>query len=461
MGVGVSGWRLARAVARHGSLGVVSGVASDVLLSRRLQDGDPGGELRRALSRFPDPGVQRRILDGHFRAGGRPPGEPYRMLPLPSLPLDRERQELAAAGAFIEVSLSREGHDGPVGFNLLEKMQLHTLPALYGAMLAGVHYVIMGAGIPRQIPGVLDRLARNEPAELSLTVEGALPGDDFQIRFVPRELMAGDVPPPPRPRFLAVVSSVVLAQTLLRRSTGPLQGFIVENPTAGGHNAPPRGPERRTTRGEPIYGPRDVVETEAIRALGLPFWMAGSWAEPERLREALEAGAAGIQVGTAFAFCRESGLRQDLKEALLTRVREGRAEVMTDALASPTGFPFKVAELEGTLSEPEVYDARPRICDLGALRTPYRREDGTLGYRCPAEPVEAFVRKGGRAEDAVGRKCLCNGLPASVGLGQVRSFGVEPPILTSGDDLKRLGRLLRDGRMDYSAEDVLRYLEGA
>ena len=30
---------------------------------------------------------------------------------------------------------------------------------LYGAMLAGVDYVLMGAGIPRTIPGILDSLA--------------------------------------------------------------------------------------------------------------------------------------------------------------------------------------------------------------------------------------------------------------------------------------------------------------
>ena len=35
MGAGVSGWQLARAVARQGRLGVVSGTALDVILARR------------------------------------------------------------------------------------------------------------------------------------------------------------------------------------------------------------------------------------------------------------------------------------------------------------------------------------------------------------------------------------------------------------------------------------------
>ena len=42
MGAGVSSWRLARAVSSTGQLGVVSGTALDVILARRLQEGDPG-----------------------------------------------------------------------------------------------------------------------------------------------------------------------------------------------------------------------------------------------------------------------------------------------------------------------------------------------------------------------------------------------------------------------------------
>ena len=57
MGVGVSGWQLARAVARRGHLGVISGVGCETTLARRLQDGDPDGSLRAAMAAFPVPGV--------------------------------------------------------------------------------------------------------------------------------------------------------------------------------------------------------------------------------------------------------------------------------------------------------------------------------------------------------------------------------------------------------------------
>ena len=71
MGVNVSSWQLARAVSRQGQLGVVSGTALDAVLARGLQDGDPGGHLRRALGAFPDQDMAQRALDRYFIEGGR------------------------------------------------------------------------------------------------------------------------------------------------------------------------------------------------------------------------------------------------------------------------------------------------------------------------------------------------------------------------------------------------------
>jgi len=166
MGVAVSGWRLAREVSRLGQLGVVSGTGIDTVLVRRLQDGDPGGHMRRAMSRFPVADVAEAILDRYFIPGGRPPGTPYRRLPLLTVAGDRLQRGALALGAFVEVALAKEGHGRPVGINLLAKIELATLPTLYGAMLAGVDVVLMGAGIPLEIPGALDRLARGERATL-------------------------------------------------------------------------------------------------------------------------------------------------------------------------------------------------------------------------------------------------------------------------------------------------------
>ncbi len=459
MGVGISDWRVARAVARLGQLGVVSGTALDQVFARRLQEGDPDGHLRRALEHFPFPEMAGRVLRLYFRAGGKPAREAYRTLPMQAKDNPRELQELCIVANFAEVWLAREGHDGPVGINYLEKIQIPHLPSLYGSMLAGVGYVLMGAGVPMKIPGVLERFVRHEDAVYPLHVAGAEAEDDHTITFAPREYMECDLPLLARPRFLAIVASATLAATLLARANGVVDGFVVEGPAAGGHNAPPRGRLQLDAAGEPIYGERDRVDLGKMRELGRPFWLAGGYGTPEKLAEALTNGAAGVQVGTAFAYCAESGMRADLRRAVLEQVAAGGARVATDAQASPTGFPFKVVQLAGTLSEATTYAARPRICDLGYLREPYRTPEGGIGFRCPAEPVSLYVSKGGRAENTTGRKCLCNGLVATCGHPQARNGKhIEPGIVTSGDELPALARFLPPASTTYAAADVVETL---
>jgi len=214
-----------------------------------------------------------------------------------------------------------------------------------------------------------------------------------------------------------------------------------------------------TTPGRRCAGPRDEADLAAIRALGRPFWVAGSCAFPEKLRAARDAGAAGVQIGTAFAFCEESGIEPNVKRFVLEQSAAGTSALFTDPQASPTGMPFKVVDVAGSVSRADVYEQRTRVCDLGYLRQPYRKPDGSLGYRCPAEPVDDYVRKGGNAADAAGRKCLCNGLFAAVGLGQALPEGkVEPAIVTAGADVAELARFLPVGSFSYRAVDVLNFV---
>jgi nitronate monooxygenase len=445
MGVAVSGWPLARAVARLGQLGVVSGTAVAVILARRLQLGDSSGELRHALGQFPFPDMAARVLARYFVSGGKRVDAPFKLTAMPTLHPGRDFVELTVVANFVEVFLAKEGHQGLVGVNYLEKIQLPTLPSLYGAMLAGVDYILMGAGIPRTIPGVLDLLAHGRPASLPIDVEGTV--EKQTSTFNPQEFCGGAVKPLKRPLFLGIVASATLAMTLAKKASGRVDGFVVEGPTAGGHNAPPRGPMQLSALGEPVYGPRDTPELDKIRALGLPFWLAGGYGRPGKLAEALQLGAAGIQVGTPFAFCEESGIQPEIKRQVLALSRLGRARVFTDPVASPTGFPFKVAQIEGSLSIPANYQARRRICDLGYLRHLYRREDGSIGY----------LRKGGTIEQSAGRMCVCNSLPATVGFAQHRGEGVdELPLVTAGDDLAHVAEFLSPGQDSYSAADVLR-----
>jgi nitronate monooxygenase len=120
-----------------------------------------------------------------------------------------------------------------------------------------------------------------------------------------------------------------------------------------------------------------------------------------------------------------------------------------------------VVRVDDTLSDLAVYEARERICDIGYLRHQYEREDGTLGYRCAAEPVDIYLKKGGELDETVGRACLCNCLVATAGFGQRRWDGYEEPVMvTSGDDLVSIGRLIKPGADSYSAADVIADLEG-
>ena len=63
MGVRVSNYKLANAVAREGQLGMVSATCLDNVLVRTLHEGDPGGDMRRALAHFPDQALAQEIID--------------------------------------------------------------------------------------------------------------------------------------------------------------------------------------------------------------------------------------------------------------------------------------------------------------------------------------------------------------------------------------------------------------
>ena len=452
MGVAVSGWELAYTVARHGQLGVVSGTALDSVVARRLQNGDPGGDMRRALAHFPFPEVTEKLLANWYLPNGRE-GKPYRPMYRISLKQNIEHDQLVAAANFAEVWLAKQS-GGVVGINFLEKLQTATPAALYGAMLAGVDVVLMGAGIPREIPQLIRDFAAGSTG--TLTVDADRPNDVSAptLSFDPKAAF-GKAEELNAPKFLAIVTAEVLANYLARSEITRPDGFVVEHWMAGGHNAPPRK-KQETESG---FGPLDEVNLEKMRAVGLPYWLAGGRATAAAVKDALNHGAAGVQVGSLFALSKESGMRDDLREKMLQAARENKLKVRTDHRASPTGFPFKVVELPGTIGMSETFAARPKLCDLGYLRSNTITEDGKVISKCASEPEKPFLRKGGAESEIDGRLCLCNGLLATVGLGQERADGYqEAPLLTLGattTDVEQMLKLHPDG---WSAVDVLEML---
>jgi len=459
MAVGVSTWRLARAVAMAGEklgrpvLGVVSGTGLSDVMIQRLQRGDP--DTLCALTDY-DPGLANELLEVYAPSAGRSGGR-HRFAPKPEVLVNGTRAmkthmtRLTVAAAFVEVSLAKSGHSGPVGINIIEKLQLMHLPIILGAMLAGVDYVLVGAGIPNQIPAVLQSYAALQPASYKLDVAGT--NEKHLMTLDPRPFIS-----PGRelkkPRFFAIVSHHALAMRLA--STVEVDGFIIEGPTAGGHNAPARGKEV-DEGGQPIYGERDEPDLARMRSLGKPFWFAGSYAC--RLPEARALGAVGVQVGSAFALCDESGMDASVKRELRGQIAAGALRVTTSATASPTGFPFQVVQLPGTLSEAHVYRSRKRICNIGHLVEAYRKPAGSgtgVGFRCPGGPVGAYLRRGGRQEKTVGVVCLCNGLASAAGLGRVAGNGREPMIVTFGKNVDFYDQINTAPDGGYRAEDVVR-----
>ena len=471
MGVAISDWRLARAVAGMGQLGVVSGTALDVVMTRRLQHGDPDGVVRSALAAFPFPEVSERILAEYYVEGGIARDALFRAVPRHTTTPGRSLWELTVAANFVEVWLAKQAHGGEVGINYLRKIDLPLLGAMYGAMLAGVDDVLIGAGSPAEVPALLRRLAGHQGVSLSTKVQGARSTEDLgTVRFSPRAVFGAArterIGPLAPPRLIAIVASTALAIGLFENPETRPGGFVIEGPSAGGHNAPPRGPRRLDDLGQPLYDERDEVDVAAVVALGLPVWLAGSFATHERLAAALAMGATGVQVGTAFAFCAESGLDDELRTRALRAIDSGELTVRSDWRASPTGFPFHVAELDGTWTDPDTAAARRPVCDLGVLRAAYRTEKGSVGFRCPSEPGAQYLRKGGRAANREGRVCLCNALLATAGFAQRRRTSIdEPALLTSGADLAPVADIMRTtaARADlpYTARDVVNYLLGA
>ncbi len=460
MGIGVSSWRLARAVAQRGEIGVVSGTSIDSVVVRELQDGDPY-DRRRVLETYPDDDIVEHLLDRFYKPEGRAEHEPYDLLPIHQFTPRVKSQRILAAATYTEVRMAKQGHDGLVGLNLLAKLKRYSLPCLYGAMLADVDFAFIGAGIPLEEAKQIPKLAAGEPASLRLDVDTSQvdePDGPYTYDFDPADLL-DDPPTLDAPAFFPIISSDALARIMdAKLPDEHVDGWVVEGPVAGGHNAPPRN-KQYAEDDTPIYDEKDVADLDRIHGLGKPFYLAGGYGSPEGLQFANDVGATGIQVGSLFSLTDESGYPEDTTRRLIRGIHAGEVSVDTDGRVSPTGFPFKVLTLSGTLADDEKYQRRARICDLGYLREPYVDEKGRLLGRCPSEPVDDYVRKGGDAEKTEDRGCLCNALMANIGLPQYRDGAPELPLFTGGDALMNLplGSITKP---HYDAADVLDYLYG-
>jgi nitronate monooxygenase len=463
MGVEISNNPLAREVSILGGLGVASGVARENVMTRRLQNGDPSGEIRFALNRFPDQEFSAWIIDNYYIPGGKKPDAKYKLTPFPKFKLnaddslsltDDNLTKLIIAANFVEVYLAKLGHNNPIGINYLYKVRYAMLPAMYGAMLAGVDALMIGAGFAKDIPNALTALAEHGDATLPIAIEGE---KDKILRFEPEKIYKNkDLT---RPAFFGIISN-----QLGLRALPNADAYIFEGPTAGGHNPPARS-KSLTTLGEPDYGPADEVDHAYVRSWfnqnaqrtgkKMPYYYAGGFGSPEGLQKAKELGATGVQIGSLLGFSSGSGMYNPLRLKILEQMMHAGI-VFTSPDASSSGFPFKEFLSPDTLTNPELYNARKRVCDLGYLVDLYTRKDGTIGTRCPSENASSYKRKGGLEKDTINKVCLCNGLLATVNLG---SPG-EMPIVTVGSDLSSIILLVTKYGLNYTVKNAMDYMRG-
>lgn len=464
MGVAISDWKLARAVAIAGEklekhvLGVVSGTALPIVMVDRLQRGDLNSHMALlALDEKFNITIGQEIIKEYFvPKGDVNKGRTYKMAPKPEVLVSGtsgqkdKMTKLAIASAFTEVWLAKQGHNGPIGINELEKIQLMHLPTMLGAMMAEVDHALVGAGIPDQFPKLLDDFMNGNTATYKIDVDGLEGGYDLTLN--PKDYLGEIKLKLKKPQNFAIISLDVLAKMLVAKPG--FDGFVVEGPDAGGHNIRPRSKQIDENR-EPIYTEKDYANLEKMIEYGKPFWPAGGYGTPEKIKEAKEDGAVGVQIGSDFALCNESGFEEIMAQHVRNLIVTGELKVMTDADLSSSGFPFKKALIEGTLSQKDVIEKTKRICTLGYLVQAYLKENGSIGFRCPAEKPEVFIKKGGNPEDMKGKICLCRALTAACGHA---ADPKEPMVVTLGKELQAVKELTQEHGGNYSAEEVIIFL---
>src|SRR5690606_6805231 len=196
--------------------------------------------------------VGRTLRDRYFIEGGKAPDARFRSAPmqlvrthdgritypLPEGPaavvplkLDDDIIELLIATGFAEVWLAKEGHSGKIFINFLNKIELPLIYTLYGAMLAGVDGVIVGAGNPEGLPALCRQLAQHAAVAHEISVLYRETGEEFVIAFDPRQVAGGRfaVRPLQDPAFLAIVSLEDLVKVLAESESAPPDGFIIEH----------------------------------------------------------------------------------------------------------------------------------------------------------------------------------------------------------------------------------------
>lgn len=453
MGPYMSNPHYTKRMSQLGCLGTVSGLASDTLIAWLLQKGDK--DALHVLENSPFPEIAERVIKAYYVEGGIPKDQDFKVVPMVTTKPTQLSYDLQICGSYALVALSKKGHDFPVSINFMEKIQRTHLPSIVGAMAAGVDYITMGAGIPTQIPDILENIINNKPISYKVDQYG-LGNKKIDMSFIPEKYFGKKLIFSNEPGLIPIISSHTLAEFLLKSSSGKkwIKMFVGETELSGGHKKRPRKSLTLNNDKEPIYGPMDQIDFQKIIDMGVPTYAAGDFATPEARRLIKKLGGAGIQFGTIGEFSDDSGLRRDLKILGRKLGYRGELKVLNNPFVSPTGFVFSIILLEGTLTDDIIFPNRERKCKHGYLSMPIEISPGNIIYLCPAENLQNYNNKGGKLPYAAQTMCLCSGLTANTELYQGKEF----PVLTGGKNLSFFRHLMSHEDDSYNNEDVVNYL---
>ena len=328
MGVGVSLAPLASAVALAGGLGLLSSACIDRLVTKRTG----------------------RKVDTY----------------------EAVREEVAAA----------KDAGGFAGINIMFALQRDYEASVRGAIDAGAHAIVSGAGLPLPLPGIQ---------------------------------------PPGETALIPIVSSARALEIIIRRWERQKyrpDAVVLEGPLAGGHlgfRMDQIDLEENTL--ERLLPP---VKEVAGKHGGFPVIVAGGIYTNADIRRFLALGADGVQMGTRFLATAESSATEAYKRAVV-RSRKEDILVAHDP-GSPCGLPFRVLR-ESPMYLSALERKRKPKCDKGYVLL--KDEKGHF-TRCPAK------------ESNEHDFCICNGLLSSAGY----NADVEEPLYTVGTEAWRVDRIV-------------------
>ncbi len=230
-----------------------------------------------------------------------------------------------------EIRKARELTGGIIGVNIMVAMT-HYADLVKASVEEGVDIIIAGAGLPMDLPGYLENGAKT--------------------------------------RLVPIVSSAraakLICQKWLAKYNYLPDAFVVEGPKAGGHLG-----FKKEQIDDPDYTldklVKEVIETvnpfAAERNTAIPVIAAGGVFTGGDIREMLNLGAAGVQMGTRFVGTYECDADPGFKETYLNARKENLV-----IIKSPVGLPGRAIKNQ-FLDEVESGNKKPFKCPYQCIKT--------------------------------------------------------------------------------------------